>query len=308
MEFRKVLGNELLKLMEQDDKIVVLDADLAAPDGLGPVFEKYPARCLQVGIAEANMVGLAAGLSAYGYKPIVVTFTPFATRRVFDQIAVSVAYAKQNVKIIGTDPGITAELNGGTHMSFEDIALMRSLPGFTVFDAADDVQFAAFLPKLLTEKGNIYIRTPRKTRPTVFSDATKFEYGKSTIVKKGSDVTIIACGTMVYEAVVAGEILNEKGIDAEIICANFIKPFDEETLINSVKKTKCVLVCENHNLKGGLYSAVTEVICEQYPVPACAVGVQDEFGQVGTYSDLLSYYKMTPKDIVEKVEKIIKRK
>ena len=160
MEFRQVLSNELLKLMAEDEKIVVLDADLGGPDGLNPVMKNYPNRFIQVGIAEANMAGISAGLSAYGHKPVMVTFAPFATRRVYDQIAVSICYAKQNVKIVGTDPGITAELNGGTHMTFEDIALMRCLPDVTIFDAVDDIQLAAFLPELLKLKGNGFAPMP----------------------------------------------------------------------------------------------------------------------------------------------------
>lgn len=308
MEFRQVLSIELLKLMAEDEKVVVLDADLGSPDGLGPVFKEYPKRAIQVGIAEANMTGIAAGFSAYGYQPVMVTFAPFATRRVFDQIAVSVAYAKQNVKIVGTDPGITAELNGGTHMTFEDIALMRSLPDMVVFDAVDDIQLQAFLPSLLKQKGNVYIRTPRKNRPRVFDENTTFEYGKANVVKEGCDVTIIATGTMVYEATLACEMLKEEGVSACVISANFIKPLDNETILKSIKNTKCAVVCENHNLKGGLFSAVTELVCKECPIPVEGVGINDEFGQVGKYNELLSYYKLTKEDIVSKVKEVLKRK
>ena len=308
MEFRQVLSIELLKLMAEDEKVVVLDADLGAPDGLSPVFKEYPTRCIQVGIAEANMTGIAAGFSAYGFQPVMVTFAPFATRRVFDQIAVSVAYAKQNVKIVGTDPGITAELNGGTHMTFEDVALMRSLPDVVVFDAVDDIQLQAFLPSLLRKKGNVYIRTPRKNRPRVFEENTIFEYGKANVLKEGNDVTIIATSTLVYEANLAAEILKEEGITATVISPNFIKPLDEKTILDSIKNTKCAVVCENHNLKGGLFSAVTELVCKEFPIPVVGVGIDDEFGQVGTYNDLLSYYKLTKEDIVSKVKEVLKRK
>ncbi len=308
MEFRKVLCNELSALMKENEKIVVLDADLSKPDGIYPLFVEFPNRCFQVGIAEANMAGLCAGLSAYGYLPVMVTFAPFATRRVFDQIAVSIAYAKQRVIIVGTDPGITAELNGGTHMSFEDVSIMRSIPDMVVYDAVDDVQLGQAIRQLLNLDKNVYIRMPRKLRPTVFSDEYKYEFGKADVIKEGSDITIAATGIMVYEALEAAKLLTEEGINAEVISINTIKPIDEETILKSVKKTKCIVTCENNNINGGLYSAVTEVLCSNYPAICGAIGVYDEFGQVGKYSDLLKAYHLTPNDIVNKVKEIIKKK
>lgn len=260
MEFRKVLCNELSALMKENEKIVILDADLAKPDGIYPLFLEFPERCFQVGIAESNMAGLCAGLSAYGYIPVMVTFAPFATRRAFDQIAVSIAYAKQRVIIIGTDPGITAELNGGTHMSFEDVAIMRSIPNMVVYDAVDDVQLSQAIKQLININKNVYIRMPRKLRPTVFGEDYKYEYGKADVIKEGNDVTIAATGIMVYEALEAAKILETEGINAEVISVNTIKPIDAETILTSVKKTKCVVTCENNNIKGGLYSVVSELL------------------------------------------------
>ena len=255
MEFRKVLCNELSALMKENEKIVVLDADLSKPDGIYPLFVEFPNRCFQVGIAEANMAGLCAGLSAYGYLPVMVTFAPFATRRVFDQIAVSIAYAKQRVIIVGTDPGITAELNGGTHMSFEDVSIMRSIPDMVVYDAVDDVQLGQAIRQLLNLDKNVYIRMPRKLRPTVFSDEYKYEFGKADVIKEGSDITIAATGIMVYEALEAAKLLTEEGINAEVISINTIKPIDEETItfqINDIKKLKDFEIIEeinNHKLR-----------------------------------------------------------
>lgn len=308
MEFRKVLCNELSTLMKENEKIVILDADLSKPDGIHPLFLEFPNRCFQVGIAEANMAGLSAGLSAYGYIPVMVTFAPFATRRVFDQIAVSIAYAKQRVIIIGTDPGITAELNGGTHMSFEDVALMRSIPDMVVYDAVDDVQFSQAIRQLIETNKNVYIRVPRKLRPTVFDENYKYEYGKADIVKKGEDVTIAATGIMVYEALEAAEILEKEGISVEVISVNTIKPLDEKTILESVIKTKCVITCENSNIRGGLYSAISELLCSNYPAICKPIGVHDEFGQVGKYSELLKAYNLTPVDIVKKVKETLKNK
>ena len=308
MEFRKVLCNKLSALMKENDKIVILDADLSKPDGIYPLFVEFPERCFQVGIAEANMAGLCAGLSAYGYLPIMVTFAPFATRRVFDQIAVSIAYAKQRVIIIGTDPGITAELNGGTHMSFEDVTIMRSIPEMVIYDAVDDVQLGPAIKQLVNLDKNVYIRMPRKTRPTVFDENYKYQYGKADVLKEGNDITIVATGTMVYESLEAAKLLKEEGVVAEVISANTIKPIDKETILKSVKKTNCVVTCENNNINGGLYSVVSELLCSEYPAICGAVGVYDEFGQVGKYSDLLDAYHLTPKDIVNKVKEIINKK
>lgn len=307
MDLRQVLANELAKLMREDDRICVLDADLAKPNGTFPLYKEFPNRCFDVGIAEANMAGIAAGLSAYGFKPVIVTFAPFATRRICDQIAVSIAYAKQNVVIIGTDPGITAELNGGTHMSFEDIGVTRSIPTMKIYDVVDEIQFAQAIPEIMKLEGPIYVRVPRKTRPIVFDENYKFELFKSDVIKKGKDVTILATGTMVYEAKQALEILNQEGIDAELISLNMIKPLDEKTILESVQKTNNVVVCENHNIYGGAYSAVAELLCKKYPTKAIAVGVDDLFGQVGKYSDLLKAYHMTPEDIVQTVKKILKK-
>lgn len=307
MEFRQVLAIEMKKLMQENSKICILDADLAKPNGTYPLYKEFPDRTFEVGIAEANMASIAAGLSAYGYIPNIFTFTPFATRRCFDQIAISIAYAKQNVKIWGTDPGITAEVNGGTHMSFEDVGAMRSIPTMTIYDAVDDIQLAQAIPQIEAYQGVMYIRMPRKARPQVFDENYHFELFKADVVNEGTDLTIIATGTMVYEAKCAVEILEQENIHAELISANTIKPLDETTLLKSINKTKKVLVCENHNLIGGLFSAVCELVCKNTPVPVSGIGVEDVFGQVGKYQDLLETYHMTKKDIVNKAKELLKK-
>lgn len=308
MEFRKVLYNELSALMKENNKIVVLDADLGKPNGIYPLSQEYPDRYYQVGIAEANMAGICAGLSAYGYRPVMVTFAPFATRRAYDQIAVSIAYSKQKVIIIGTDPGISAELNGGTHMSFEDVAIMRAIPDMVIYDACDVNQFAQAFKELVNLDKNVYIRLPRKFQTEVFGEDYKYIYGKADVLKEGKDVTIVATGTMVEQALIANKLLVQEGISAEIISANTIKPLDGETILESVKKTKCVVTCENNNILGGLYSCVSELLASNYPAVVLPVGVYDEFGQVGKYNDLLVAYKLTPKDIIEKVKLAINKK
>lgn len=306
MDLRQVFAQTLSSLMKENEKICILDADLSKPNGTSPLYKEFPNRCFNVGISEANMAGVAAGLSAYGYRPIILTFAPFATRRICDQIAVSVAYAKQNVIIVGTDPGITAELNGGTHMSFEDIGVVRSIPTMKIYDVVDEIQFKQALPQILKLNGPVYIRVPRKTRPVVFDDNYKFELFKSDIVKEGSDISIFASGTMVYEAREAAKLLKQEGIDAEVISLNMIKPLDKETILASVKKTNKAIVCENHNIYGGAFSAVAELLALEYPIKVGVIGIQDQFGQVGKYDDLLKAYHMTKEDIVIKVKEQLK--
>lgn len=306
MEFRQVLASKLKEIMKNDKTICILDADLSKPNGTAPLYKEFPERCFNVGIAEANMIGVASGLAASGMKPNVFTFAPFATRRALDQIMISVCYAKQNVKIWGTDPGITAETNGGTHMSFEDVGALRSIPTMTIYDVVDDVQLEQAVQMIENYDGPMYIRMPRKTRPTVFNEDYKFQLFKSDIVEDGKDITIIASGIMVYEAKLAVEELKKEGINAELISANFIKPLDNETILKSVKKTKHVLTCENHNIIGGLYSSVCELLCQENPMHVYGIGIEDEFGQVGNYKELLEAYHLTKDDIVRKVKQILK--
>ena len=305
MEFRQALCKTLTELMEKDPRICVIDADLAKPNGTFPLYEKFPNRCYNAGISEANMASVAAGLSAYGMVPFIVTFAPFASRRICDQIAVSIAYAKQKVIIVGTDPGITAEVNGGTHMSFEDISVLRAIPTLLIYDAVDANQLAQALPQLIEYDGPVYVRMPRKARPDVYCEDYKFSLGKADVVKEGKDLTIIASGTMVYESLVAANKLEEEGISVEVISSNTIKPLDEETILESVKKTNKVITCENHNIIGGLHSAVAELLCKEYPTKLYAIGVNDLFGQVGKYDDLLKAYNMTPEDIIKLIKNVL---
>ena len=307
MEFRQVLANQLSKLMKLDETICILDADLAKPNGTAPLYKEFPTRCFDVGIAEANMVGVAAGLAASGMKPNVFSFAPFIARRALDQIMISVCYAKQNVKLWGTDPGITAETNGGTHMSFEDVGALRSIPTMTIFDVVDDVQLSQAVEQIESYNGPMYIRMPRKTIPTVFDENYKFELFKADVLNKGTDITIIASGILVYEAKMAIEELKEKGINAELISTNFIKPIDKATILDSIMKTKVVLTCENHNIFGGLHSAICELACEYAPMKVYGIGIEDKFGQVGKYQDLLEEYHLTKNDIVKKVTQILNK-
>lgn len=308
MEMRQVLGNALKEMMEKDESIVVIDADLAKANGTMGLRNEFPDRAIDVGIAEQNMASVAAGMASYGFKPWIFSFTPFATRRICDQIAVSIAYAGQNVKIVGTDPGICAELNGGTHMSLEDIGVMRSIATMVIFEPVDATQLKQSIPQIMAHEGPVYIRMFRKETPDVFDENYKFDLFKADLIQEGKDVTIACTGVMVAESLKASKMLEEKGIRAEIINFHTIKPLDEETLLASVKKTGCIVTCENHNIIGGLRSAVSEALVENHPVPLRSIGTKDVFGEVGKYAQLQKRFEMTAEDIVKKVEEVIAAK
>lgn len=308
IEVRQVLADELGKIMEKDERIVVIDSDLARANGTLSLRDKFPERAFDVGIAEQNMAAVAAGMASYGFIPFIGSFTPFATRRICDQITISIAYAKRNVKIIGSDPGITAELNGGTHMSMEDMGVLRSIPTMTIFEPVDAVQLKKALPQIIEHDGPVYIRLFRKAAPIVFDENYEFNLFKADILKEGKDVTLFATGIMVKEALDAVEILKSEGIDAEVINIHTIKPIDKETIVASAKKTGAVVTCENHNVVGGLKAAVAEVLIEECPVPLKAIGVQDHFGEVAMMDYLKKKYKMTAQDIANAAKEVVAKK
>lgn len=309
MEMREAFIGGLLEAMKKDDKIVVLDADLANCIKSAPIHKAFPERAFNVGIAEQNMISIAAGLSSYGFKPFVSSFSPFATRRVCDQITLSCLYSKQNVKIVGTDPGISAEINGGTHMGMDDIGTLRSVADIVIFEPVDEVQLKAALPAIIDYNGTMYIRLFRKTLENVFDENSyKFDLFKADVIQEGKDITICCSGIMVQETMKANEILKSEGISAEIINVHTIKPIDSETIVNSAKKTGLVLTCENHEIIGGLYSAVSEVLSKNYPTKMDAIGVPNCFGEVGKMPYLKEIYKMRAEDIVLKVKEMIKNK
>ncbi|WP_312649277.1 transketolase C-terminal domain-containing protein [Proteiniclasticum sp.] len=299
---REVLAQSLQELMEQDERIIVMDADLATANGTFGLRKIFPDRAIDVGISEANMASMAAGMSAYGMKPFIVTFTAFASRRICDQLAISCSYAKQNVKIIATDAGVTAQTNGGTHMSLEDIGIVRSIPGTVVLDMVDGIQLKKALPVIHEYKGVVYVRMVRKETPDVFDESYEFNLFKGTKVKSGKDLTIIASGIMVHEAIMAEAELKEAGIDAEIIAIHCIKPIDQDIILESARKTGKVITLDNHNIHGGLYSAVTEVLSEKYPVHVKGIGIKNHFGEVGSTRFLMEKYGIAKEDIVREAK------
>lgn len=308
MEMRKVLANTLGDLMEKDPRIVIVDADLSKPDGVAPLKERYPDRMFNVGVQEANMASFAAGLASYGYIPFITTFTPFASRRIFDQVTISIVYAGLNVKIIGTDPGVAAEFNGGTHMSFEDAGLMRTLPGMFIFEPCDNFQLEKALPKIVDYDGPTYIRMFRKVTPDIYDENSAFDLFKASKLREGRDISIFATGVEVKPTLDAAEMLAAKGIDAEVINIHTLKPIDADAIIESVKKTGVALTCENHNIINGLGSAVAEITAENCPVPLCRIGALDRFGLVGKLDYLMKEMKLTAEDIVQKAEEALAKK
>ncbi len=302
VEMRKVYCQTLMDLAKENKDIVVLDADLSSSLAMNPYFEAYPDRAYNVGISEANMAGVAAGLSAAGKIPYAHSFAPFSTRRCYDQIFVSCAYAQLNVRIIGSDPGVTAAFNGGTHMPFEDVGIMRNIPEITILNPTDQTMLKDLLEQTSTLNGMFYIRLLRKNAVKVYEEGSKFEIGKANIIKDGKDATIIANGIMVAEAIKAAAILKEKGIDVRVVDMFTIKPIDKKIIKESAEKTGLIVTAENHNIINGLGSAVAEVIAEEAPCKLKRVGVKDKFGQVGSVDYLKEFYELRAKDIVKAVE------
>jgi len=303
MDFRDVYAQKLLELMNENSKIVALDADLAKANGTLMLRQHHPDRALDVGVAEANMACIAAGMASYGMIPFIGSFTPFATRRICDQIAISIAYAKRNVKIVGSDPGICAEMNGGTHMSVEDIGVLRSIPGLVIMESCDKIELQQMVEAMAAFEGPVYMRLFRKSLPDIHVPDYRFEWGRLDLLRPGVDVSLFASGMMVHEAREAAELLDAEGIEAELLNVHTIKPIDHEGVVRSASRTGAVVTAENHNVIGGLASAVAEVLIQECRVPHEKIGIRDHFGEVAFMPYLKEKYKMTARDIVEAAKK-----
>jgi transketolase len=297
-EMRQVYSETILELAQSDPKVIALEADLMSAITTNKIQRLIPNQLINCGIMEANMIGVAAGLALNGHIPFIHTFAQFATRRAFDQLFVSGAYAKLNMTILGSDAGVTAEFNGGTHMAFEDLGLMRLIPKATVYEASDSTMLKALLKQGHKEYGIHYIRTIRKNAVKLYEENESFPKGKGKLLREGNDVAIIASGIMVAEALLAAVELEKEGIEAAVIDMYSIKPIDRELLEKTARKTGCVVTAENHNVIGGLGSAVAEALSETCPVPLRRIGVHEQFGQVGKVDYLKEYYELTVKDIV----------
>ena len=304
---KTVTGKVIPELVENDPKIVYLDADLMSCIGTLKLA-KTSDRAIECGIAEANMIGVAAGLAAAGFKPICHSFGIFSSRRCFDQAFLSAGYAKNDITILGSDAGVSAALNGGTHMPFEDMALYSALPGATVIDVSDATCLDSVLRQCPELPGVKYIRFSRKDYAKIYEEGSEMPIGKAITLKEGSDVVIFACGLMLHEAMKAAQTLAEDGIDAAVVDCFTVKPIDREAVAAWAKKCGAAVVAENHNRFGGLYSAISQVLLEEAPVPAGVVAVEDEFGEVGPQSYLAKRFGLTAEHIVSVAKDVLARK
>lgn len=304
---RESYGNALAELGEKYD-IVVLDADLSKSTKTEVFKKKFPDRFINMGIAEQNMMSTAAGLASCGKIVFASSFAMFAAGRAFEQIRNSIAYPNLNVKIGATHAGISVGEDGATHQCLEDIGIMRTIPNMVIINPADDVEARAAVKAAADHNGPVYLRFGRLGVPVIYGDDYKFELGKGVTLKDGSDVTIFATGLMVEASLSAAEALSEQGISARVVNIHTIKPIDREIIVNAARETGAVVTCEEHNVIGGLGSAVAEVLCEEHPVPMVRVGVKDCFGKSGVPAQLLKDYGLTAEDVAEAAKKAMAKK
>ena len=305
---RSGFGDGLTELGKSNPNVVALCADLTGSLKMNEFKKNHPERFFQVGVAEANMIGIAAGLTIGGKIPFTGTFANFSTGRVYDQIRQSIAYSGKNVKICASHAGITLGEDGATHQILEDIGMMKMLPGMTVINTCDYNQTKAATIAIANYKGPVYLRFGRPKVPVFTSENQNFEIGKAVQLQEGEDVTIVATGHLVWEALEAAKILHNKGISADVINIHTIKPLDQEAIIKSVNKTGCVVTAEEHNFLGGLGESVARILASNNPSPQEFVAVNDTFGESGTPDQLMDKYGLNANSIVVNVEKVLKRK
>ncbi|MFK8303228.1 transketolase family protein [Capnocytophaga stomatis] len=305
---RSGFGAGLAELGRTNPNVVALCADLIGSLKMEKFIEENPERFFQIGIAEANMMGIAAGLTIGGKIPFTGTFAAFSTGRVYDQIRQSIAYSGKNVKICASHAGLTLGEDGATHQILEDIGLMKMLPGMVVINPCDYNQTKAATIAIADYQGPVYLRFGRPTVANFTPEDQKFEIGKGILLTEGKDVTIVATGHLVWEALLAADELEKQGISAEVINIHTIKPLDEEIILNSVKKTGCIVTCEEHNYYGGLGESVARVLTQRLPAPQEFVAVNDTFGESGTPADLMKKYGLDKNGVIKAVEKVLKRK
>lgn len=298
---RSSYGEALLELGKENNKVVVLDADLSTATKTSIFAKEYPNRFFDMGIAEQDLMGTAAGIATCGKIPYASTFAMFAAGRAYDQIRNSICYPKLNVKICATHSGITVGEDGATHQMLEDISLMRSLPNMTVVCTSDDVQTRWAVKEIAKINGPVYLRLCRLATPIIYEENQKFEIGKATLIGNGTDATVFATGVTVSEAIKAKEELEKQGVYIRVVDMHTIKPIDKEIIVKCAKETKRIITIEDHNIIGGLGSAVCEVLAEQYPTKVIRMGIKDSFGKSGNAEKLMQYFKITYKDIIKNV-------
>ncbi len=307
-ETRGGFGEGIYELGKKNPNVVALTADLAGSLKLNQFIKDFPDRFIQCGIAEANMMGIAAGLTIGGKIPFTTTFANFSTGRVYDQIRQSIAYSGKNVKICASHAGVTLGEDGATHQILEDIGMMKMLPGMTVIVPCDFNQTRAATIAIADYVGPVYLRFGRPKWPNFTAEDQSFQIGKAQILSEGTDVSIFACGHLVWKAIEAGKILEEQGLSVEVINIHTIKPLDVEAVIKSITKTKCAVTAEEHNVIGGLGDSIAQVAAKNLPIPIEYIGTQDTFGESGTPGDLLKKYGLDSPNIVKAVQKVIARR
>jgi transketolase len=308
-EMRAVYTETLIEIMKENPDVVCLEADLGRATGTFPkVRDAFPDRFLDVGVAESNMIGVGAGLANDGKIPFCASFTPFASRRVYDQVTISVAYADNNVKIIGTSPGVTATMNGGTHMCFQDLAIMRTMPNMKVFSPADAYELRAMVRYMASHKSPMYMQLVREKCAQIFDENVTFDPMKAKKLSEGSDVTLVSTGFSTQMAFKALPLLIEAGVSVDLIHYPSVKPFDADTLVASAKKTGRVVTVDNGSVLGGLGSAVCETLSEKHPTRVIRLGAQDRFGEVGTLEYLCDTIGISPRQIADACKAILSSK
>jgi transketolase len=305
---RDGFGKGLLELGRTNEKVVVLSADLTDSTRAGWFKKEFPDRFFSFGVAEQDMISTAAGFSLMGKIPFVCTFGVFASGRAWDQVRVSVAYMNLNVKIVGTHGGISVGPDGATHQAIEEIALMRILPNMTVVVPVDTLEAKKATIASAATPGPVYLRLGRNAVPTITQEKDPFKIGKANVMREGKDVTIVACGHMVWESMKACDMLEREGIRARLVNLHTPKPIDEEAIVESARRTGCMVTAEEHTIFGGMGSAVLEVLARSHPVPVEMIGITDKFGVSGEPDELFKHFNLTSDDIANSVRKVLKRK
>lgn len=304
----QIFSETMRELINEDSAVVYIDADLMGSLKSAQLWKDYPNNVFNTGIQEANMIGVAAGLYLNGYKPYVHSFSPFVTRRVFDQVFLSIGYGKKSIRIIGSDAGIMATNNGGTHMSFEDVAMMRTIPNACVADVSDPVVFGKLLRLTKDRDGVTYIRTARRNLRDIYLPDEEFEIGKGKILKDGTDITLLATGIMVATCLEVAAELERQGISARVVDIFTVKPLDKELVLKCAKETNAILTCENASIYGGLGSAIAEYLSDVNPTKIKMIGICDEFGCVGNEQFLREKYGLTKENIINVTKSMLKRR
>lgn len=308
VSMRDAFGRGLVEAGRRNDRVVVLDADLATSTRTSMFAKEIPDRFIQVGIAEQNMVGLAAGLATVGYIPFACTFATFISKRACEQVSISVAYPRLNVKLVGAYSGLYTGKTGATHQSLEDVAIMRAIPNMMVVVPADAVQLRQALDAIVAYEGPVYLRIARDAYPVIFDDSYKFEPGKALVLREGDDATIVATGIMTHTALAAAEELAKEGLQVRVVNVPTIKPIDREIICQAARETGAIVTVENHSIIGGLGSAVAEVVTEEWPVPVVRVGTRDVFGESASNEDLTAKYGLTVDAVGKAVARSLRAK